>query len=327
MININLIIRIDDISPETSSEVIDNIFKFIHLLNAKVVLGVIPFSINEKEFDKQVIEKINIGISSGFLNISQHGYKHVDNKCNIFKKYGRKSELNSINKDILRIRLHIGKIKLENIFNTSVNSFIPPWNSYNNKSVKVISDIYKVFSPSLVGGPYLDKSKLNIIPSCLNSIEQLKEIVTNNTSSCLLLHTVDFEDNKYNQTYQRFNDAIIDKKITYRTFNDSKVLNVLEFNTLKFYNQIISLIKGDHIKELNYILPVSLVIRPVITFIFIYIIINLLKKEINLSVFHLIIICSISVMYIILRYKIHYYIDKKSYYLLITLCAIMLCLI
>lgn len=202
--DIIIIFRYDDYSSESSILVEKEILNTIEKNKISCSFGVIPFAIDSANISatrptplsNTKIEMIRDFVSSGTIEICQHGYMHES-----ITTSEPKSEFQGLSYENQIRLISSGKQKLESIFEISVKTFIPPWNTYDINTLRALSKLGFTILSADNTGDVNKLSSLNYIPftitiselrDCLNS----KKLPTykNNAFLVLMLHDYDFRE-------------------------------------------------------------------------------------------------------------------------------------
>ncbi len=185
---IHVVFRYDDYSPDipdqrsveparqkiwNTEQEMDRVFR---KHNAPYHLSIIPVRSSEKlgrdiQFteDHEKIELVNRGICDNLIEVSQHGYKHVNNA----KKGRRRGEFRDRSYPEQRHDVATGKHILEDALKTSIEIFVPPFNGWNSDTGRVLTELgFKILSADQYY-VYDTVKALKLIPytSLLNDLE------------------------------------------------------------------------------------------------------------------------------------------------------------
>jgi len=212
--NIQLVFRYDDftlVNDSTNEKVI----RLLHKYNVPVVLGVIPCDAEEKlRMDKnyRFQTELKAMVSNGSVEIALHGLTHQK-----MTPYGEFKGL-SIEEQTRRIKK--GKYLMDSIFNDYLSTYIPPWNSHDENTVKALksNNIYIVSS-----SVYDVWAETVFYPLTTDNFEGLGGMIKNNQTLggiiVVMLHPINFKSAK---SFSDFEQVLIqlkkDKTIKYYTF-------------------------------------------------------------------------------------------------------------
>jgi len=182
-----------------------------------LTLGVVPSAFSDYNKNN---EELNHHISyikgkcrTGVIEIGQHGYDH--NNININNGLATSEFVGVSYYDQLKKIVH-GREILKNIFDIDIKIFIPPFNSYDQLTIKILDSLnYSHLSAKNIALQSEKENRLTYIPytAGLNSrleesIRNLIDISDDTLIVCLLLHMYDFKEaipfyNKLADDYHR----------------------------------------------------------------------------------------------------------------------------
>ena len=212
--NISIVFRYDDfrlVNDSTNEKLV----LLLHKYNIPVTLGVIPCDVNENfVMDKNYLflDYLKKSVHNGSVEIALHGLNH-----NRMTSYGEFAGL-SLEEQTRRIKK--GKVLLDSVLNDNLKTFIPPWNSHDENTIKALktnkifivsSSIYDVWSEEVY------------YPMSTEDYSLLELLVKNNQSFggiiVVMLHPTDF---KSTENFFNFEKILInlkkDNAITFYTF-------------------------------------------------------------------------------------------------------------
>jgi|LSQX01.2.fsa_nt_gb peptidoglycan/xylan/chitin deacetylase (PgdA/CDA1 family) len=175
-----VIFRYDDFSTLSRTDLELSILDVCRKNNVRFTFAVIPFVVEGDVHDpgpQKLVplseEKAKIlrnGINEGLIDVALHGYSHQSNTSTIF------SELAGLNYDLQLKNISEGKVFLEDVLNTQIDIFAPPWNSYNENTLIALENLG--FSTLTAGrdGKVSKNSKLKFLPSTC-SLKRLKSAI------------------------------------------------------------------------------------------------------------------------------------------------------
>jgi peptidoglycan/xylan/chitin deacetylase (PgdA/CDA1 family) len=124
--------------------------------------------------DTEILEKVSEGYKKGLFELALHGWEH--------KNYSDFSEQEQ--KD----SLYRANEKMEAIFGKKSDIFIPPYNKFNNATIKVIKELgIKILSSSIMDQYRYDLGKSIYFPDNAHNESDSREIY-------FLPYTTDFKD-------------------------------------------------------------------------------------------------------------------------------------
>lgn len=212
--NIQLVFRYDDftlVNDSTNEKVI----RLLHRHNIPVVLGVIPCDARENlkmDKDYRFLTELRALVRNGSVEIALHGLTHQK-----MTPYGEFKGL-SIEEQTRRIKK--GKYLLDSIFNNYLSTYIPPWNSHDENTVKALksNNIY------IVSSSVYDVWAENVFyPLTTDNFEGLEGLIKNNKSLggiiVVMLHPSNFKSAKSFIDFEQILSQLKkDKNIKYYTF-------------------------------------------------------------------------------------------------------------
>ena len=168
---IKIILRYDDYSRSSNADVEQALFDVARNIGGGVLVGVIPFpkspypiqGSNELplliDLEENKIDLLKKYASLGVVEIAVHGFSH---KNNAIKKPN--SEFTGLPQNTQNLLLSTAKASLEAAVGLRISSFIPPYNQYDNQTLKSLeSSGYKLLSADL-SGPTLRYGNLAYLP-------------------------------------------------------------------------------------------------------------------------------------------------------------------
>jgi Predicted xylanase/chitin deacetylase len=219
--NIYVVFRYDDYSAISPTETELKILGVFQKDKRQITFGVIPEVVTDDEQISSLEETLPLpalkqgilrsGIETGTLDVGLHGYSH--------QSFNAKSpsEFMGLSYENQLWRIQTGKREIETITHKPMSVFIPPWNTYDFKTIKALentgfttlsADRYQVVNKD---------SALKFLPSTC-TLSQLRNAIylarisaDLNPVIVVLLHSYDFKENNKNQrgmTYQQFSDLI-----------------------------------------------------------------------------------------------------------------------
>lgn len=128
-----------------------------------------------------------------------HGFNHNDNEL------GKGSFLiNPVASEFARLeynnqfkRINKAKKSIDSLLNINVNIFIPPFDSYDDNTLKVLDSLkFGIISASMDGSSSSDK--ISYIPFTINDLNELPKIVKkyqyDNLTIVVLMHPYSFKE-------------------------------------------------------------------------------------------------------------------------------------
>ncbi len=220
--NIQLVFRYDDFMLGNDS-VNDSVLTLFQRLDIPLVLGVIPCDEHENfviDKDYKLFNKLKSGVRSGKIEIALHGLTHKRNT-----PYGEFKGL-SLAEQSRMIRK--GKNFLDSVFQCQVISFIPPWNSHDQNTVKALTTNGISIVSSSVYDVWTEKT---FYPLTTDDFYQLEIIVNNNQVDggvvVLMFHGYDFKNkNSWLDFEKILQNLKANPKVSFYTFKSLRQAGV-----------------------------------------------------------------------------------------------------
>jgi len=213
-----VVFRYDDISNGSNTDVDMRVLAAFQDRKVPITFSVIPFC---GSFPKEAGQPdpsplseakawmLRRALSAGGFEVAQHGYSHEDARAG---QPGGSSEFLDDPYEKQFERMVRGKRHLERVLDSSVVSFVPPWNTYDEQTVRVAKTLgFRVFSP---GGPDAALQAKYHMPfvGCCQSLTTLKQRIGDARKSADprplvpgLFHIFQISD--YNKQYGEFTFA------------------------------------------------------------------------------------------------------------------------
>lgn len=215
---ITVVFRFDDYSNNSPPVVEQTFLSLYSQYQIPFTLGVVPYSSDPGEEHGSALkplstEKVLVlqsALQTGVADLALHGYTHQclpgvsDLWYTEFKTVDYATQLEWIS---------LGKSFLEDTFGVQIETFIPPWNTYDEGTIQAIQQLgFKCLS----AGPHGEvprETKLLCLPATTTShhlkaaIERARRLPDASPTIVVLFHTYDyFETDHYN--YQRFQNLL-----------------------------------------------------------------------------------------------------------------------
>lgn len=211
---IYIIFRIDDYGLDESN-IYDELFRIFQNNKIPLVVGVVPFHFDVNadsvvKMDSSKVDFLKKYQLDNNIEIAQHGYAHLNNYN---KKFS--SEFYNVAYTSQLNKIEMGKLFLENAFNINIFTFIPPWNSYDSNTVKILAKLgFKNLSAATYGKINDINTNVNYIPytvllSELSNIKlTINEISKQNEGKTflivILMHSYDFKNSGIESSTQDY---------------------------------------------------------------------------------------------------------------------------
>ena len=200
-----IVFRIDDMGID-DFEIYYELLPIFEKYNIKLTIGVVPMALNNAiktgKVSNEDIVFIKKYINKGIVEIAQHGYSHFANyKTNKITSEFFKQTYESQNKNI-----NEGQYILEELFKVKINIFIPPWNAYDNNTLKALVDNgFSVVSAARYGAIAYGNKYINYIPYTITmndfykNLHTINKKIINDTNTdhvlVVMMHSYDFKFN------------------------------------------------------------------------------------------------------------------------------------
>ncbi|HHD80166.1 MAG TPA: DUF2334 domain-containing protein, partial [Campylobacterales bacterium] len=202
---ITVVFRFDDPSALSSLDIEHKVIESFREHNASVTFGVIPFKCKNTR-DPSTQELMPLGeekaaifrnaAEEGIVDLALHGYSHQMCAKNSW------TEFSGVAYEEQKERLFKGKVYLEKIIGMPIQTFIPPYNTYDLNTLKVLERLgFKILSAG-VHGAVSTESHLSFLPMTirLHQVKQAVEQARNSSDSepiiIVMFHEYDFLDVK-----------------------------------------------------------------------------------------------------------------------------------
>lgn len=189
--NIKVVFRYDDFRLEHNL-LNENIVNVFQKNNIPLVLGVIPC-----DYDENIISgkhysfftKLQKGVQSKSIEIALHGLTHSK------LLYG---EFGGVYKDEQFRRINKGKEILDSIFNIKLETFIPPFNAYDENTLDVLNKVgIKGISSALCVNQPVSNSNITYFPCTVSDLNLLNSVlhenINRNVVVVVMFHDYDFD--------------------------------------------------------------------------------------------------------------------------------------
>ncbi|MFH1727409.1 MAG: DUF2334 domain-containing protein [Pseudomonadota bacterium] len=210
---INILLRYDDFSPISSYEIESRLIDILKKNNIPCTIGIIPFSktidpYSYKKFDNNKIILLKQAMKDQLITPALHGFSHENRNKGFFLKPSEFYNQNYLNQLDL---INKGKLYLEKLLDTSIDIFVPPWNTYDNNTIKALEKLdFQILSAGPIGA--IDtKVNLKYIPTTIN-LDKLDFLINsskrNNDKNILihvLFHEFDFLESKNSKGFISLN--------------------------------------------------------------------------------------------------------------------------
>jgi peptidoglycan/xylan/chitin deacetylase (PgdA/CDA1 family) len=145
---ITIVFRYDDYSDLYPINIEQNIIDALTKYHFPCTFGVIPYigkpndastpASSGLQLSAQKIEFLKTARDSGLINIALHGYSHEDINDNTKQWF---TEFSGLDYTTQLEKISKGKHFLEETLGVKVNTFIPPWNTYDQKTISALEHL------------------------------------------------------------------------------------------------------------------------------------------------------------------------------------------
>jgi len=248
--------RNDDISYLSDPKFEYEVLKIFRKYNIRPLYAVIPaHNGNILRYGMPIVDALRLWYSRGWVDIAMHGYSH-------------KNKFSDLSYDEQLKRIKAGKEIIVKLFSVDTLIFVPPWNSVNKNTIKILEKTgFKVFSGYLgekpINGIKFINCNINLFEGPLGSIESLfLEIsdVKNDVFLVVLFHTsYDFNKNSLQMLNDLLRHLSTYDNVIFCSFSDliknEKYIDYLEkVNRAGYHLKILQ--KNKYIRKIALRLPV-----------------------------------------------------------------------
>jgi peptidoglycan/xylan/chitin deacetylase (PgdA/CDA1 family) len=159
-----LVFRLDDFraASDPISQVEFQIIQMFIERGLPIVVSVIPKGL---EMYPDKVSFLKGYLTSGQVEIAQHGYDHTLYR-KLYMSSGATSEFEGRSYANQFERIASGKQLLEELFQRKIQSFVPPYNSYDVETIKACSEVgFRVISAGISGSVNKKDISLKILPA------------------------------------------------------------------------------------------------------------------------------------------------------------------
>jgi predicted deacetylase len=298
---INVVFRFDDPSAISPTDLELKIIDAFREHNASITFGVIPFRCSGNEVDMSPQNTVPLDhekgkllrklIDEGVLDIALHGYSHQTldaKKWTEFRGLDYKSQLNKLSK---------GKKLLEKTIGVPVTTFVPPFNTYDQNTLKALEALGFTTLSADARQKASSDSRLNFIPFTIR-LPELKEAIRRARASSdrqplivIMTHHYDFKEfstKREVSSYSKKRGGVTSSSELYdllgwlKSQGDIRILSIsqavkeikdlgVKRYQMSYLHYILQDILPGSLKERNYIYPESPLLKTVTEIIFLYI--------------------------------------------------------
>lgn len=241
---ITVVFRFDDPSALSSLDIENKVIESFREHNASVTFGIIPYKCKNTRdpLPQELIplgkEKADIfrnAAKEGIVDLALHGYSHQMSAKNSWTEFSGVAYEEQIE------RLSKGKKYLEKIIGMPIQTFIPPYNTYDLNTLKALDTLrFKILSAG-IHGAVSSESPLSFLPMTIRlhqvklAVEQARKSSDSEPIIVVMFHEYDFLDVKVEGINKRL-ITIEDLNILLAWLNEQKDVNMMSLS--KAYKDI-----------------------------------------------------------------------------------------
>lgn len=127
--------RFDDPSPDSDHTLEAEILDRFQRYDMPVTVAVVPFTKSNpvRALEREDVPHLVQACASGRIEIALHGHRHLRTHKNL---HGSPSEFSGLSLEEQIDLLHAGRGVLQQVFGESVAGFVPPWNTFDDNTLK-----------------------------------------------------------------------------------------------------------------------------------------------------------------------------------------------
>lgn len=200
---ITVVFRFDDFSETSNTEIEVKLIKALKDRNICCTFGIIPYVCTHARGDAQgggvlplSVRKAGIlrdAIEAGAVEAALHGYCHQATT-----QTWPRTEFAGLPYDEQLDKISKGKEVLEETVGTQIATFVPPWNSYDANTVRVLEDLGFTCISAARAGEAEDVSSLKWLPATCNlpglreAVQSARQVSDPSPIVVVLFHAYDF---------------------------------------------------------------------------------------------------------------------------------------
>lgn len=165
-------------------------------------LGIIPFDKNGSfynDLNQEQLDDFKTRIRNNEIEIALHGYNHKDNDLQkvSFLKNVSMSEFSGLSYSAQYTKLKLAKESIDSLLDIDVNVFIPPFNTYDENTLKALESLkFEIISANIDGSSNSDK--ISFIPFTLNDLNELQKVIimhqNDQITIVVMMHSYSFKE-------------------------------------------------------------------------------------------------------------------------------------
>ena len=245
---IHVAFRFDDPSENSDHELEKDIIKLCCKYRVPINFAVIPFKKingNVTPFSAHKAAHLIDAHRDGSIEISQHGYLHINNQGD----QSVPSEFIGASLSQQEHWIKSGKEVIDGLFGKSVRGFVPPFNSFDEKTLQVIKELDFSFLsagwdlPGISTLPYPIIPRTNQLFNAPETIKAAKKYTQLNPIIVVVLHPYDFTEisNALALLENIFKQLLFDDDLTVTSLNkiaghykpDTSINNIHLYNKFR----------------------------------------------------------------------------------------------
>jgi peptidoglycan/xylan/chitin deacetylase (PgdA/CDA1 family) len=179
---VTVVFRYDDYSSRSNTDLEEKILRAFSRNKACCTFSIIPCisAVNYLDTKPQEVifltaakaEIARLAMAAGAMDAAQHGYSHQRQGYT----HGWYTEYEGLDYDTQLHKIRQGKVFLEKILGAKIITFVPPYNSYDANTLKVLEKLnFRCLSAS-VRGQTVPSTSLKILPETC-TLPQLREVI------------------------------------------------------------------------------------------------------------------------------------------------------
>lgn len=203
---ITIAFRFDDPSETSNQEVEASILDALRTHRACCTFAVIPFRMVDGERKGLSVERAHPLVKAsqeGLIEPALHGYAHVPIK----PEEKRRSEFAGIASDGQRTMVREGRAHLESVFGMAVTGFVPPWNSYDITTLRILDQAGFKYLSAGRRATVDPKGKIKLLPFTVHlneikhAIAEARQFIKASPVIVVVMHHYDFKESGADQAF------------------------------------------------------------------------------------------------------------------------------
>jgi peptidoglycan/xylan/chitin deacetylase (PgdA/CDA1 family) len=206
-----IVFRFDDYRL-TTTNFYDSLFYIFKKNNIPLCLGIIPFDKNgliHYDFNEEELIDFKSRIECREIEIALHGFNHNYNELHKGKLLINRvsSEFAGLDYSAQYNKIRKAKKSIDSLLKVNVNIFIPPFNTYDENTLKVLDSLkFEIISASIDGSSI--SNRIKYIPFTINDLNELHKVINkyqnDNITIIILMHRYSFKGgSNYSSDYPK----------------------------------------------------------------------------------------------------------------------------